>query len=328
MVSAISSASRRRVFALAMSPLILPRIAHAQASFPDRPMRFIISWPPSNLDVLHRSIFEVARRELGQPVVLENRPGARGTLGAQALMQARPDGYTLAHQHLSVIRHPFLTRQPTWDPVTDFTYIIQLCGFVYGTVVRADSPYQTWGDLIAAARARPATLTYATSGVATAQHILMEELLAREGVQMVHVPFRGGPEGVTALLGRQVDCMSDASSWRPNVEAGEFRLLSIWTPERMALFPQSPTLRELGYGVSLTSPYGIVGPKGMDPGIVRMLHDAFRKGLFDDTTQGLIRRWETPVEYLGPADYLSFVRERTVYEREMVARLGLSIDGS
>ncbi|NCY24580.1 MAG: tripartite tricarboxylate transporter substrate binding protein, partial [Alphaproteobacteria bacterium] len=121
---------------------LLATPAFAQARFPNRPIRFLIPWPPGgSLDALHRRMFEVFQQDTGQPVLIENMPGARGTRGATFLVQqGRPDGYTLAHHHLSIIRHPFLTRQPTWDPVADFTYIMQITGFVFGTVVRADSP--------------------------------------------------------------------------------------------------------------------------------------------------------------------------------------------
>ncbi len=177
---------------------------------------------------------EIVGRDLGQSVVIENRPGARGTQAAIFLInQAKPDGYTLAHHHLSILRHPFLTRQPTWDPVDDFTYIMQVSGFTFGTVVRGDSPYKTFEDLIAAARRRPGELTFSTSGIATTNHIAMEDICAREKVEMTHIPFRGAQEGVTALLGRQIDVVADAQSWRPNIESGELRLLSIWTSERV-----------------------------------------------------------------------------------------------
>jgi tripartite-type tricarboxylate transporter receptor subunit TctC len=319
--------TRRGAFALGSLGLAAPRLARGQGGFPDRPIRFIVPWPPgSSLDALFRSMFDIVRRDLGQQVILENRPGARGTLGAQALLQARPDGYTLAQHHLSILRQPFLTRQPTWDPITDFAYILQVSGFLFGVVVRTDSPYRSWAELIAAARARPGRLTYSTSGVSTSNHIAMEDILARERVEMTHVPFRGAQEGVTALLGRQIDCVADAQAWRPNVEAGEFRLLCVWTRERLAAFPDAPTLKELGHDMVVTSPYGVAGPKGMDQTVVNTLHQSFRKALFDETTQAVMKRWEMPLEYLPPAEYLSFARERVAYEREMVARLRLSID--
>ena len=183
-------------------------------------------------------------KDLGQSIVIENMAGARGTRAAMFLIQqAKPDGYTIAHHHLSILRHPFLTKQPTWDPVADFSYIMQLTGFVFGTAVRADSPWKTHAELMAAARRAPGRLTYSTSGIATTNHLAMEDILAREKAEMTHVPMRGAQEGVTALLGRQIDIVADAQSWRPQVETGEFRLLAAWTPTRLPSFPEVPTLQ-------------------------------------------------------------------------------------
>jgi len=318
--------SRRGVLAAAGAALAAP--AFGQARFPDRPIRFITPWPPGgSLDALQRTMFEILHRDLGQPVLSENRPGARGTLAAIYLVQqARPDGYTLAHHHLSILRHPFLTKQTTWDPVTDFTYIMQLSGFTFGTAVRADRGWNSFRDMIAAARQAPGRITYSTSGIATTNHIAMEDICRREEVQMTHVPFRGAQEGVTALLARQIDVVADAQSWRPQVEKGDFRLLSVWTRERLPSFPDAPTLRELGYDMVVTSPYGIAGPKGVPAEIVDILHRAFKKAFEDEACQAIMRRWDMPNEYLGPQAYLEFARERVAYEREMVARLGLSID--
>lgn len=318
---------RRRAL-LGAASLALAAPALAQGRFPNRPIRFLIPWPPGgSLDALHRQMFEIMHKDLGQPVLIENRPGARGTQAAIFLVnQAQPDGYTLAHHHLSILRHPFLTRQRTWDPVADFSYIMQLSGFLFGTAVRSDGPYKSFKDLIEGARRRPGAVTFSTSGIATTNHLAMEEICEREGVQMTHVPFRGSQEGVTALLGKQIDVVADASSWRPNVESGELKLLSIWTRERLAAFPETPTLHELGYGMTVTSPYGIVGPKGMDGELVEGLHRAFRKAWEDEASQAIVRRWDMPKEYLGPEGYLAFARERAAYEQRMVARLGLSID--
>ncbi|MDB5415602.1 MAG: tripartite tricarboxylate transporter substrate binding protein [Rubritepida sp.] len=311
---------------LAALPLATP--AFGQARYPNRPIRFLIPWPPGgSLDALHRQMFDIMGRDLGQSLVIENMPGARGTRAAFFLtQQARPDGYTLAHHHLSILRHPFLTRQPTWDPVTDFSYIMQITGFVFGTAVRADSRWRSFDDLMNEARERPGDLTYSTSGIATTNHLAMEEILTRRGGRMEHIPTRGAQEGVTMLLGRQIDVVADSQSWRPQVESGEFRLLSAWTPTRLGSAPDAPTLLELGFGMSVTSPYGVVGPKGMEPEIVNLLHRSMKKALQDELTQAIARRWELPDEYLGPQEYLAFAQERVLYERDMVRRLNLSID--
>ncbi|MBW8271381.1 tripartite tricarboxylate transporter substrate binding protein [Caldovatus aquaticus] len=324
----MATIGRRAALGAALATATLARPAIGQGRFPNRPVRFLIPWAPGGvLDGFMRLQAELFQQETGQPLVIENRPGARGTLAAQFLVsQARPDGYTIAHHHLSVIRHPFLTKRPTWHPVDDFTYIMQQSGFVFGHVVHPASGWNTLADMWAEARRRPGQLTYGTSGIATSNHLAMEELCEKEGVRMTHVPFRGTSENITALLARQIDCIANSNAWAPNVEAGQMRLLAVWTRERLRAFPEAPTLLELGYGMVVTSPYGIAGPKGMDPEIVERLHQLFRKTQAHPRVQEFMARNDMPDEYLGPADYTRFARERAEYEQRMVTRLGLSID--
>lgn len=319
---------QRRVLLAGAALPLLARPSLGQGRFPNRPVRFLIPWAPGGvLDGFIRLQGEMFQQEFGQPLIVENRPGARGTLAARALLSGtRPDGYTIAHHHLSVIRQPFLTKQPSWDPVNDFTYIMQQTGFVFGHVVHPASGWNSLADMWAAARARPGALTYGTSGVATTNHLAQEELCEKEGVQMLHVPYRGTSENITAILARQLDCIANANSWAPNVEAGQLKLLAVWTRTRLRAFPDAPTLSELGYGMVVTSPYGIAGPKGMDPEVTEFLHQAFHRMQQSDRIQAYMAQNDMPDEYLGPADYLAFARERAVYEQRMVTRLNLSID--
>lgn len=319
---------RRAAFLATLAPIVLARPALGQGRFPNRPVRFLIPWAPgSTLDGFMRIQAELFQQDTGQPLIIENRPGARGTLAAvQLVTQTRPDGYTLAHHHLSVIRHPFLTRRQTWDPVNDFTYIMQQTGFVFGHVVHPASGWNTLADMFAEARRRPGQLTYGTSGIATSNHLAMEELCEKEGVQMVHVPYRGTSENITATLARQLDVIANSNTWQPQVEAGQLRLLAVWTRQRLRAFPDVPTLQDLGYGMVVTSPYGIAGPKGMDPELTEAVHQLFHRAQNHPRTQEFMQRNDMPDEYLGPAAYTAFARERAVYEQRMVTRLNLSID--
>ena len=318
---------RRAALGLGASLLAAPALG--QGRFPNRPIRFLIPWAPGGLlDGFMRLQNELFLQEYGQSVIIENRPGARGTLAAQQLLtQARPDGYTIAHHHLSVIRHPFLTKRPTWDPVNDFTYIMQQTGFIFGHVVHPASGWNSLKDMFAEARRRPGELTYGTSGIATSNHLAMEELCEKEGVEMIHVPYRGTSENITALLARQIDCIANSNSWAPNVEAGQLRLLAVWTRERLGAFPNAPTLRDLGYDMVVTSPYGITGPKGMDPGIVRVLHDAMKEALFSPENTRIRSQFDMPLVYQDTESYRRFIVERVEYEKTMVRRLGLTLDG-
>ncbi|MCO6415348.1 tripartite tricarboxylate transporter substrate binding protein [Siccirubricoccus sp. KC 17139] len=318
--------TRRAALSLAATTLAAPALA--QGRFPDRPVRLIIPWPPGgSADAQLRSLAELAGRTLGQPVVAENRAGASGTLGAQFLTtQARPDGYALAQMHLSVIRRPFLVRNPPWDPVQDFTHIIGLTGWLFGIVVKADGPIKSWADYIAYAKAHPGRLTYATSGIATTNHLTMEELSAKEGVELTHVPYRASNEAAVSVASGEVMSVADSSAWAPLVDSGALRLICVWTAERSPRFPQAPTLKELGHDMVGTSPYGIAGPKGMDPGVVRSLHEAFKAALFDSANAAVRAQFDMPLEYYDPEAYRDFVARRAAYERTMAERLNLRID--
>ncbi|MCX8133413.1 MAG: tripartite tricarboxylate transporter substrate binding protein [Roseococcus sp.] len=318
--------TRRGTLALGGAALASPALA--QGRFPERPIRLIIPWPPGgSADVQMRSLAEIATRSLGQPVVTENRAGAGGTLHAVHLArEARPDGYTLGQMHLSIIRRPFLVRTPQWDATTDFTHIIGLTGWLFGVAVRADSPFRSFPELIAHARRHPGALTYATSGIATTNHLAMEDIAARERIELTHVPFRGATEGITAVLGGQVSMIADSSAWAPAVEAGQMRLLCVWSAERAARFPEVPTLRELGYDMVVTSNYGISGPPRMDPGVVRILHDAFHAALMSEENTRVRAQFDMPLVYLDSEQYHQFVVQRAAWERDMVNRLGIRME--
>ncbi len=318
--------TRRSALAFGGSALALPALA--QSRFPERPIRLIVPWPPGgSADAQLRSLGELASRALGQPVVIENRPGAGGTLHAVHLArEARPDGYTLGQMHLSVVRRPFLVRQPQWDAVTDFTHIIGLTGWLFGMAVPTNSPFADYRAFVAYAKANPGRVSYSTSGIATTNHLAMEELAMKEGIELLHVPFRGSNEGVTAALGGQVHMVADSSAWAPQVEAGQMRLLSVWSAERAPRFPTVPTLRELGHDIVVTSNYGISGPPRMDPGIVRTLHEAFRAGLMSEENTRVRNQFDMPLVYLDTEQYMDFIRRRADWERDMVNRLGIRME--
>jgi len=318
---------RRAALALGAAG-VLAAPALAQGKYPERPIRLIIPWPPGgSADAQLRSLAEIAGRKLGQNVVVENRPGASGTLGALHLTtQARPDGYTISQMHLSVIRRPYLVRTPPWDPVADFSHIIGLTGWLFGIAVKADGPLKTYADYLAYARANPGRLNYATSGIATTNHLTMEELSAREKIELVHVPYRSSNEAAVAVASGEVMSVADSSGWAPLVDGGQLRLLCVWTAERSPRFPNAPTLKELGYEMVVTSPYGLSGPKGMDPGVVRALHDALKEALFDPANVAVRAQFDMPLEYYGTEDYRAFVQRRAEYESAMAKRLNLRID--
>jgi tripartite-type tricarboxylate transporter receptor subunit TctC len=291
---------------------------------PERPIRLIVPWTAGGpADTHFRALAEVATRGFGQPVVVENRPGATGTLGATTLKEARADGSIVSQMPPGVFRVPLLSPRPAYDPMTDFTWIIQLTGSVFGTVVRADSPWQSLGDLLAYARANPGKVNYGTLGIASSQHLGMERIAAQAGVTWTHVPYRGTSETLTALLSGHIDAAGESSSWAPMVEEGRLRLLATWGSARPPRFANVPTLTELGIPIVAEAQYGLAGPRGMDPGVVQALHDGFRVALFDPAHLAAMERFHQRPIYLNSADYTLAVREQFETEREALRRIGM-----
>jgi len=315
----------KRIAALAASLCLAAFAGFAQAQkFPAKPVTVIVPWPAGgSTDLAIRAMAESAAKHLGQPVVIENKPGAAGTLGAAFLAQnARPDGYTLAQIPITVFRYPHMRKQ-TWDPMTDLTYVIHLTGYTFGVVVRADSPFKTFKELVEHAKANPGKMTYATPGHGTSLHIGMEEIARRAGVQWVQVPFKGFADGSTALLGGHVDMQADSTGWAELVNAGKLRLLVTWGAKRTARWPGVPTLTEEGYPLVFDSPYGLAGPKGMDPAVVKALHDAFKASLDDPGVQAALVKFDQQNAYLDSAAYAAHAKKIYEEEREIVKRLGL-----
>jgi len=317
---------RRRTTLIAL--LAAPALAtHASAQIawrPERPIRLIVPWPPGGpADSHFRVLAEVATRHFGQPVIVENRPGATGTLGATTLKESRPDGSVVSQMPPGVFRVPLLSPRPAFDPLTDFTWIIQLTGSVFGTVVRADSPWRTLEELLAHARANPGRLNYGTLGIGSTQHLGMERIAAQAGVSWTHVPYRGTAETLTALLAGQIDTAGESSSWAPMVLEGRLRLLATWGSARPPRFADVPTLTELGIPIIAEAQYGLAGPRGMDPAIVQGLHDGFRLALFDPAHLAMLERFHQRPLYLDSAAYALAVREQFETEREALRRVGM-----
>ncbi|BDG71795.1 Bug family tripartite tricarboxylate transporter substrate binding protein [Roseomonas fluvialis] len=318
--------TRRSLIAASSAMLAAPAIA--QAGFPSRPIRLIVPWPPGgSTDGQLRALAEVATRHLGQQVVIENRGGASGTLGAQMMAaEARGDGYMVGQLPITAFRFPMMTSRPTWDPMRDFTYIIHLTGYLFGVVVKADSPWQTWQQFLDYAKANPGKVAYGSPGVGSTLHITMERIAAERGIEFLHVPFRGGSDNAASLLSGGTQAMADSTSWGPLVDGGQFRLLVTWGAERAKRYPNVPTLRESGFDIVSASPYGLAGPKGMDPGVVRVLHDAFKAALNDPAHLAVLERFDMPVIYMNSDDYRASVQRIIVEEGAVIRRLNLTIN--
>ena len=293
----------------------------AQA-FPSKPITLICPWPPGGSTDQHlRKFAEVSQKYLGQTVLVENKPGAGGMLGPGTMARtARPDGYTVSQLPVGAFRIPHM-QKVDWDPLKDFTYIIGISGYTFGVVVKADSPFKTFRDLIDYARANPGKMSYASTGNGTSPHLLMEEVATKSGAQFLHVPFKGNADSTAALMGGHVMAQSDATGWGRHVDAGAFLLLVTFGEQRTKW--NAPTARELGIDIVSYSPYGIVAPKGMDAQTVKLLHDAFRRALDDPEHLKILQQLDQVYWYKSSEDYAKWAAETLKAERATIERVGL-----
>jgi tripartite-type tricarboxylate transporter receptor subunit TctC len=295
--------------------------------FPVRPVTLIVPWPAGGTtDIGMRALASATERHLGQSIVIENRPGGSGTLGpAQMAATAKPDGYTIAQLPITIFRFPFMTKT-TFDPAQDFTYIVGVSGYTFGVVVKSDAPWSTFSELLTDAAARPSQITYGTPGAGTSLHITMEQIAKQRGIKWIHVPFKGSAETSNALLGGHIHAVADASGWAQLVNAGQFRLLVTWGAARTRSWPTVPTLKEIGIDMVSNSPFGIGGPKGMDPSIVKILHDAFKKGMEEPSYAAAMAKLDQELFYLSSDDYRRFAMNQIAEAKRFVAELGLKQD--
>jgi tripartite-type tricarboxylate transporter receptor subunit TctC len=294
--------------------------AQAQA-FPAKPVTLVCPWPPGGSTDTHlRQFAQIAAKHLGQNVVIENKPGASGMLGPVAVSRMAPDGYNLSQLPVSAFRVPHI-QKVDWDPLKDFTYIIGITGYTFGMVVKSDSQWKTLQDVIAYAKANPGKFSYSSTGNGTSPHLLIEELAMKTGVQLLHVPFKGNADSTQALMGGHVMAQSDATGWGRHVDAGAFRLLVTFGEKRTKW--NAPTAKELGIDIVSYSPYGIVGPKGMDPKVVKVLHDAFRKTLDDPEHLKVLAQLDQVYWYKSSEDYRQWAADTLKAERGTIERVGL-----
>lgn len=314
-----------RVLAAALIALVFAAPGEARAqNYPTRPITLIIPWVAGGpTDIVIRAVAESAQQHLGQPIVVENKAGGGGSVGpAQMAATAKPDGYTISQMPDAVYRVQ-ITQKTTYDSQSDFTYIVALTGYAYGVIVPMDSPFKTWQDLVAYAKSNPGKLNFGSPGAASTPHIGMERIQKHLGLKLVHVPFRGAAEVNIAVAGSHVMVGASGTSAKSLADAGKLRFLNIWTPNRLKMLPDVPTLRELGIPFDVEGPIGLAGPKGMDPKIVTILHDAFKRTLDDPKVQDVMAKMELVPAYKSGADYKKMLAEAMETERSILTDLGL-----
>ena len=249
------------------------------AKYPRRPITFIIPIPAGGpTDLSLRLICKESEKILGQPIVIVNKPGAGQSIGMAAIAAAKPDGYTIGQSGNSgLLLVPHIEKVP-YDPIKDFKQIIQCGGFNFGVIVKSDSPFKSFRELITFGRQNPKKLTYGST-VNSIQYLIVEQIAKKEKAQLTHIPFKGTPEVETALLGGHILFGVGDFSYA-QVEAGQTRVILLLREEHSVEYPETPILKDLGYD-DVPAPYylGICGPKGIPEGMVKKLEEAFTRAM-------------------------------------------------
>lgn len=299
----------------------------AQAAWPSRSITMIVPFPPGGLaDLVARPVAEAMSRDLGQPVVIENRAGAGGGIGMGAAAKAKPDGYTilLALSSLTVIpeadvvlgRAPMFTL-PDLRPIARFTADPTVLA------VRADAPWKTLQAFMADAKARPGAINYGSSGNYGTMHVPMEILSQAAGVKMTHVPFTGAGPAVVALLGGQIDAVSSGpATVLQHIKAGKLRVLAHWGNERLASMPEVPSLKETGYNAEYAQWSGMFIPQATPEPVAQRLRAAARFAAQDARVKEVIQNAGSPVLYQDSADFEKYVQADAKRMVDVVKRIG------
>ncbi|MFC5606444.1 Bug family tripartite tricarboxylate transporter substrate binding protein [Variovorax soli] len=289
---------------LLSATVLLASQAHA---WPDQPLTLVVPYTPgTGIDLIARQLSAQLPRTLGQPVIVDNVPGASGNIGSERVARAKPDGYTLMVQVNTLVMNKSLYKSLAYDPVADFTPVALTS---WGSLLLVTNPTvqkaKTLADMVAEAKAAPGKLTYATPGVGTPHHMSMALLAQSSGIDLLHVPYKGTAGAVTDLLGGRIDFMFlPVHVALQHIQAGKLRALATGSPRRLPQLPDVPTLAEAGAKVdNVDMWYGVLAPKGTSPDVVRRLNREIAAVLKQPEvakafeSQGMVPATATPDEF-------------------------------
>jgi tripartite-type tricarboxylate transporter receptor subunit TctC len=294
--------------------------------YPTKTINMIVGWGAGgSTDVTLRALSDAAGKLLGQPIIIQNKPGGGSAVGLALLKNEKPDGYTLGNISSAGITGQHLRKVP-YDSTKDFTPIIRYGDYIHGITVRAEAPWKNIKELVAYARANPGKLKYSSPGTGSSHHLVVEALGTQEGVKWTHIPYKSGHEATTALLGGHVDFQTCASEWKPYVDSGAFRLLATTGEKRYDKYTQVPTLIDQGYQIWAITLVGVIGPKGMPAPIVDKLHAAFKQSMDNPEFKKAMSNFDMPIVYRGPEGLLQDIKEISDRWGRVIQQLGLRQD--
>jgi tripartite-type tricarboxylate transporter receptor subunit TctC len=289
----------------------LPAFASAQADFPSRPVKLVVPFPPGgSTDVVARLLASKLDKALGQPVLVENRPGAGAALGTEAVAKAAPDGYTVLITALpSIVTAPLTNRNVRYDPLKDLTHIAMIGSFPNALVVRADSPLHSVAELVAYAKANPGRLSYGSAGPGSAGHLTGELLKMKAGIDIVHIPYKGAAPAFADLLAGQLGADFDGVINAINqARAGRIRLLAVSSERRLPRHPELATLAETVPGVAGDSWFGLAGPAGLPAPVVQRLEAETLRALSAPEVRERLEDTGMTVTALRGPEFVEFIQ--------------------
>ncbi len=290
----------------------------ALAEYPEKPITmYVVFSPGGSMDSSARGLVAGAEKILGEPVVIVTKDGGGGTVGLGVLAGDKPDGYTIAAATSTGILRIPLRRKVPYKPLASFTPIVAYAGVATATVVRPDSPFKTMQDLIDYAKKNPGKVTYGTAGAGTPMHLVMAVIGMREGIEWIHVPFKGSSPAETALLGGHVDVVSTGDM--DKALSGQLRALCVHTKDRMPELPDVPTTLELGFDYYNDTLFAVYGPAGMDPAKVKTLEDAFLKAVDMEPYRKVAKQFGLIPVKMGSDEYKRFL-ENSWPEQEKILK--------
>ena len=300
--------------------------AAAQEKYPSRPISVVLGYPAGGTtDMSLRPLAAAASRILGQPLVVLNKPGGGSVVAVASLKNEKPNGYTIGVLTTGGTLSQYMRKVP-YDSANDFTPIMQYVTHLYGLVVRSDAPWKTLKEFLGYAKANPGKIRYASPGLGTPQHLVMERLAIQEKIKWTHIPFQGGPQGISALLGGHVEAYTGPTDWKPQVVAGRLLGLAMYTEKRASGLPQIPTLLESGYDIVAPGAISLIGPKGMSPQVVDKLHEAFKTALDDPDYVRVCQESDQVITYRSPQDLARYIAETHKTWGPLITSLGLKED--
>lgn len=306
----------------------VPLAASAQSAFPDRPVRLVVGFAPGGSDISARIIAQKLSQLWGQQVLVDNKPGAGGNIGAEIVAKAAPDGYTLLMAVNSYTINTVVYKGLSWDLLRDFTPLGRFGALPMVVVVNEKMPVRTMTEFVSFAKANPGKLNYGTAGPATAPHMATEEFSHKAGLSMAHIPYKGSGPSVQALLADEVQVSFGAqSAFDAFIKAGRLRPLAVTTAARQPQLPDVPTIKEAtGIDFDADIWYGLLGPAKLPPAVASKISDDLRKVMADPDTLNRLRDVGVQPAYLSPADMGELMRRNVATWRSVVSRIKISLD--